>query len=130
MHRVANVTHDRKTIFALSSGQLPAAIAVIRISGPGARAGLLATCGRVPEPRRATFARLRDPASQELIDEALVLWFPGPSSETGEEHGRAAGAWRPRHRGPVVCGARAAGRVSPAEAGEFTRRALSMGGSI
>ena len=45
----------------------------------------MATMGRVPEPRRAAFARLRDPVSREVIDEALVLWFPGPGSETGED---------------------------------------------
>src|ERR1017187_109764 len=72
-----HLSQDRNTIFALSSGRPPAAIAVIRISGPGARLALMATCGRIPEPRRATFARLRDPVSQEMIDEALALWFPG-----------------------------------------------------
>jgi tRNA modification GTPase len=127
MHRVANVSHDRKTIFALSSGQLPAAIAVIRISGPGARAGLVATCGRVPEPRRATLARLRDPASQELIDEALVLWFPGPSSETGEDMAELQ-----VHGGRAIVAqlfavlARLEG-FRLAEAGEFTRRAFEHG---
>ena len=73
------------TIFALSSGRPPAAIAVIRISGPAARAGLAALMRRLPQPRRATLARLRDPANQEIIDEALALWFPGPASETGED---------------------------------------------
>src|SRR5438445_3473970 len=82
--QATTLSQDRNTIFALSSGRPPAAIAVIRISGPGARLGLVAACGRVPEPRRATLARLRDPVSHELIDEALVLWFPGPGSETGE----------------------------------------------
>jgi tRNA modification GTPase len=117
--------HD--TIFALSSGRPPAAIAVIRISGPGARSGLVAACGRVPEPRRATLARLRDPASQELIDEALVLWFPGPSSETGEDMaelqvhgGRAIVA-----RVFAVLGRLEGFRL--AQAGEFTRRAFENG---
>jgi tRNA modification GTPase len=73
------------TIFALSSGRPPAAIAVVRISGPQARDALVALAGRVPEPRVATFARLRVPVSGEVIDEALVLWFPGPRSETGED---------------------------------------------
>src|SRR5260370_2755903 len=114
-------------IFALSSGRPPAAIAVIRISGPGARLGLVATCGRVPEPRRATLARLRDPSSQEMIDEALVLWFPGPHSETGEDMvelqvhgGRAIVA-----RVFSVLGRLEGFRL--AEAGEFTRRAFENG---
>src|SRR5258705_13523334 len=115
------------TIFALSSGRPPAAIAVVRISGPGAGPALAALIGRVPEPRRAALARIRDPASGEMIDEALALWFPGPASETGEDiaelqlHGGRA----------VVAGVLAAlGRVEGlrlAEAGEFTRRAFENG---
>src|SRR6188768_1698712 len=75
----------RDTIFALSSGRPPAAIAVVRISGPRAGDALRALAGRVPESRRAGLARVRDPASGEMIDEALALWFPGPNSETGED---------------------------------------------
>lgn len=115
------------TIFALSSGRPPAAIAVVRISGPDAGAALKALIGRVPEPRQAALARVRDPASGEVIDEALVLWFPGPRSETGEDvaelqlHGGQA----------VIAGVFAAlGKVEgcrPAEAGEFTRRAFHNG---
>jgi len=118
---------ERDTIFALSSGRPPAAIAVIRISGPAARQALLATCGRLPEPRQAAFARLRDPADQELIDEALVLWFPGPKSETGEDmaelqlHGGRAIAARVF----AVLGRLDGFRL--AEPGEFTRRAFENG---
>jgi tRNA modification GTPase len=121
------LNQNRDTIFALSSGRPPAAIAVVRMSGPEARQGLLATCGRLPQPRLATFARLRDPANQELIDEALVLWFPGPKSETGEDmaelqvHGGRA----------IVAGVFAVlGRLEGfrlAEPGEFTRRAFENG---
>jgi tRNA modification GTPase len=121
------LSNDRDTIFALSSGRPPAAIAVIRISGPNARLGLLSVTGRLPEPRRATFARLRDPADQEMIDEALVLWFPGPGSETGEDMvelqvhgGRAIMA-----RVFAVLGRLEGFRM--AEAGEFTRRAFEHG---
>jgi tRNA modification GTPase len=121
------LSQDRDTIFALSSGRPPAAIAVIRISGPAARQGLLATCGRLPAPRQAAFARLRDPADQELIDEALVLWFPGPKSETGEDMaelqlhgGRAIVA-----RVFAVLGRLEGFRL--AEPGEFTRRAFENG---
>ncbi len=119
--------NDSDTIFALSSGRPPAAIAVIRISGPGARQGLMATMGRLPEPRRATYARLRDPAGEEMIDEALALWFPGPHSETGEDMaelqvhgGRAIVA-----RVFAVLGGLTGFRM--AEAGEFTRRAFASG---
>ena len=76
---------DRPTIFALSSGRPPAAIAVIRISGPRAGEALKALAGKIPEPRKAAFARLRDPQTREPIDEALALWFPAPASETGED---------------------------------------------
>jgi tRNA modification GTPase len=121
------LSNDRDTIFALSSGRPPAAIAVIRISGPNARLGLLTTMDRLPEPRRATLARLRDPADQEMIDEALALWFPGPGSETGEDMvelqvhgGRAIVA-----RVFSVLGRLEGFRL--AEAGEFTRRAFEHG---
>jgi tRNA modification GTPase len=120
------LSNHRDTIFALSSGRPPAAIAVIRISGPGARESLMATMGRLPQPRRATFARLHDPAGEE-IDEALVLWFPGPQSETGEDMaelqvhgGRAIVA-----RLLAVLGGLPGFRM--AEAGEFTRRAFANG---
>ena len=75
----------RDTIFALSSGRPPAAIAVVRISGPRAGDALKALCGKIPAPRQAALARVRDPASRDIIDEALALWFPAPHSETGED---------------------------------------------
>ncbi len=117
----------RPTIFALSSGRPPAAIAVVRVSGPRAGAALAKLIGRVPEPRQATLTRVRDPATGEAIDEAVVLWFPAPRSETGEDtaelqlHGGHA----------VIAGVLdALGRIEdcrPAEAGEFTRRAFEHG---
>ena len=76
---------DRPTIFALSSGRPPAAIAVVRVCGPKARCGAGEADRAVPQPRQAMLARVRDPASAEVIDEALALWFPGPQSETGED---------------------------------------------
>src|SRR5215471_2808068 len=118
---------DRDTIFALSSGRPPAAIAVIRISGPRAGFALEQTIGRVPEPRRATLARLRDPASGEVIDEGLALWFPAPNSETGEDIAELQ-----VHGGRAVIAAvlAALGKLEglrPAEPGEFTRRAFENG---
>ncbi len=118
---------DNDTIFALSSGRPPAAIAVVRVSGPRGRAVLTAMVGLVPEPRKATLATVRDPASRAPIDQALVLWFPGPRSETGEDvvefqlHGGQA---------IVVAVLAALGRMEGlrmAEPGEFTRRAFEHG---
>src|SRR5215831_20744321 len=73
------------TIFALSSGPPPAAIAVVRISGPKARFALETLIGRVPEARRAVLAQVKDPRTREVLDSGLALWFPGPGSETGED---------------------------------------------
>jgi len=118
---------DRDTIFALSSGRPPAAIAVVRISGPRARVALEQLVGRVPQPRRASLARVRDPATGGVIDEGLALWFPGPNSETGEDivelqvhGGRAVIA------AVLAALAKLAG-LRHAEAGEFTRRAFENG---
>lgn len=115
-----------RTIFALSSGAPPAGVGVIRVSGPDARNALLALAGRVPDARRASLAHLRD-AQGALLDQALVLWFPGPNTATGEDlaefhcHGGRA----------VIAAVEAALAVCPglrrAEPGEFTRRAFANG---
>ena len=115
------------TIYSLSSGRLPAAIAVVRISGAKARAGLEALMKRIPEPRRATHVVVRDPTSGEIIDDALALWFPGPASETGEDVAEIH-----LHGGRAVLAAafQILGNIEgfrPARAGEFTRRALTNG---
>jgi tRNA modification GTPase len=116
---------EADTIFAVASGAGYAAIAVMRISGPASRATLAALCGRVPPPRRAALRRLRDGDGAEL-DQAMVVWLPGPGSYTGEDsvelflHGGRA----------VIDGvAEALVRLGarPAEAGEFTRRAFLNG---
>lgn len=115
------------TIFALSSGAPPAAIGVIRISGPQAGAALAALHGRLPEPRRATLGWLHDPATGERIDRALLLWFPGPHSATGEDiaelhvHGGRAVTRAVLDALAAVDGCRAA------EGGEFTRTAFANG---
>ena len=121
------MTPERDTIFALSSGRPPAAIAVIRMSGPRASHALQKLIGRLPRPRRATLARVRNPAGGEIIDEALALWFPAPGSETGEDVAELQ-----VHGGRAVIAAtlRALGGIAglrPAEAGEFTRRAFANG---
>ncbi|HJY16068.1 MAG TPA: tRNA uridine-5-carboxymethylaminomethyl(34) synthesis GTPase MnmE, partial [Xanthobacteraceae bacterium] len=59
---------DRSTIFALSSGRPPAAIGVVRLSGPNARIALQKLTGRLPEPRMATLVRVRGPENGEVID--------------------------------------------------------------
>jgi tRNA modification GTPase len=116
-----------ETIFALSSGRLPAAIAVVRISGPNARVGLETFGVKLPEPRRAARAQLIDPDSRETIDDALALWFAAPRSETGEDTvelhlhgGRAVLA-----KVFAVLGALPGFR--PAQAGEFSKRAVLNG---
>ncbi len=118
---------DHDTIFALSSGRPPVAIAVVRVSGPQARFALETISGRLPEPRRARLARLRDPESGSALDEALTLWFPGPGSETGEDMAEFH-----LHGGRAVIAAvlGVLGRLEgcrPAEPGEFTRRAFANG---
>src|SRR5262245_43849473 len=121
------MTTDRDTIFALSSGQPPAAIAVVRISGPRARIALERLIGRVPQPRRASLARVRDPATGDVIDEGLALWFPGPNSETGEDIVELQ-----VHGGRAVIAAMLDALAGldgfrVAEPGEFTRRAFEHG---
>jgi tRNA modification GTPase len=118
---------ERDTIFALSSGRPPAAIAVVRMSGPRAGAALEGVTGRLPAPRQAALVKVRDPATGEVIDEALALWFPGPNSETGEDTAELQ-----LHGGRAVIGSllRVLGDIQglrPAEAGEFTRRAFENG---
>lgn len=114
------------TIFALSSGSPPAGIAVVRISGPAAGDAVRQIAGRVPAPRRASLALLRDSAG-EVLDEALALWFPGPATATGEDLAELH-----LHGGRAVVAAvqRALAAMSGlrlAEPGEFTRRAFANG---
>lgn len=117
-----------ETIYALSSAAGRAGVAVVRVSGPAARMTVEALSGRPPgRPREAVLRRLADPADGTAIDHALVLWFEGPQSFTGEDvaefhvHGGRA----------VVAGllGALAGRpgLRAAEAGEFTRRAFENG---
>lgn len=115
------------TIVALSSGRPPAAIAVVRISGPAALAVAESLAGELPAPRRAGLRSLRN-ADGELLDRALVLVFPAPQSATGDDlvelhcHGGRAVV------DAVEEAVLAHAGVRRAEAGEFTRRALENGG--
>lgn len=114
------------TIFALSSGAPPAGIAVLRISGPEAGGALRTLSGPLPAPRRASYRILHD-GQGDVLDRALVLWFPGPATATGEDlselhlHGGRA----------VIAAVEAALLKLPglrrAVAGEFTHRAFANG---
>ena len=74
------------TIFALSSGQGTAGVAVIRISGPETKTVISKlTNGDIPTPRVATLKKINKINTNELIDEGILLWFPGPNSYTGED---------------------------------------------
>ncbi len=114
------------TIYALSSGRPPAAIAIIRLSGEAAYATAAALAGALPPARHAAVRELRDPGSGELLDEALVLRFDRPASSTGEDlvefhcHGGRAVV-------DGVLGAIARTGLRIAEPGEFTRRAFENG---
>lgn len=116
------------TIFARATGIGRAAIAVIRISGVASGTILDRLAGGRPAPRRAVLRALRDnrSADAELLDQALVLWFPGPRSYTGEDSAELH-----LHAGPAVVEAVSDALVAlgarPAEPGEFTRRAFGNG---
>jgi len=116
----------RDTIFALATAPGRAAVAVMRVSGPGAGACLDQLCGSRPPPRRASVRLLADPESGEALDQALVIWSPGPASFTGDDVVELQ-----LHGGPAivdaVADALAAAGARPAEAGEFTRRAFEAG---
>lgn len=113
------------TIYALSSGSPPAAIAVVRISGPHADAAVAKLAGKLPPPRVATLAELK--ADDQILDRALLLRFPGPASATGDDvaelhlHGGRAVVTRVLEALAGIEGLR------PAQPGEFTRQAFENG---
>ena len=115
------------TIYALSSGQPPAGIGVIRISGCQAKAALLGITSTLPPPREARIRLLRAVSDGRPLDRALVLWMPGPATATGEDmvelhcHGGRAVVNAVQAELGEVAGLRVA------EAGEFTRRAFENG---
>lgn len=119
--------HPRdQTIFALSSGRPPTAIAIVRVSGPRAGEALRKIGGCTPTARMATRATLFA-GDHSPIDDAVVLWFPGPASATGEDVAEFH-----IHGGRAVLTAlfealSALDGLRPAEPGEFTRRALENG---
>ncbi len=118
-------SRDNDTIFARSSGNGRAGIAVWRISGPKAAAVLEALIGALPEPRVATYGNFSDD-NEQTIDDGLCLWFPGPNSATGDDVAELH-----LHGSPAV-GTRLAQWLGtkglrPADPGEFTLRSLTNG---
>ncbi|MCI9868036.1 tRNA uridine-5-carboxymethylaminomethyl(34) synthesis GTPase MnmE [Rhizobium skierniewicense] len=121
------MAHSESTIYALSSGRLPAGVAVLRISGAEAFNALAALIGpRLPSPRNASLKTIRN-RNNEVLDQALVLVFPGPNSFTGEDcveiqlHGSLAVV------DAVFAELDAIPGLRPAEAGEFSKRAFDNG---
>ncbi len=116
------------TIFAPATGHGRTAVAVVRISGPQAGPALSALIGvPIPPARRLSLRVLREPASGDLLDHALVAWLPGPGTATGEDMAELH-----LHGGPAVRAAvlRSLGTIPglvPAEPGAFTRRAFLNG---
>ena len=113
------------TIFAPATAAGRAAVAVVRLSGPRSGAAVRTLAGVLPPPRQATVRTLRDGEGRG-IDQALVLWFAGPASYTGEDCAEFH-----VHGGPAVVAslleALAALGLRLAEPGEFTRRAFENG---
>lgn len=115
------------TIYALSSGAGRAAVAVIRMSGPGTAELLQGLTGSLPVARRLSLRFIRDLMTGEVLDRAMVAWLPGPLSFTGEDcaelhlHGSQAVL------GAVTSLLSGFPSVRPAEPGEFTRRAFLNG---
>lgn len=115
------------TIYALSSGAVPSGVAVIRISGSRAWDVVSGLCVRVPAPRTASVRALHHPQTGDMLDEALVIMFQGPSSFTGEDvaelhcHGGRAVVQSVLDALASFSGTR------PADPGEFTRRAFDHG---
>lgn len=116
---------DERTIFAPMTAAGRGAITALRISGPATADAIETLCGRLPVPRAASLRRLRDNAG-EVLDEALVLWFPAPHSYTGEDVAELH-----LHGGRAVLDGVAEALLALglrlAEPGEFSRRAFLNG---
>lgn len=119
---------DQDTIFAPATGAGRAAISVVRLSGPACRSVVETLAGApVPPPRRLTFRTLREPGTREPLDDALLVWLPGPRTFTGEDqaelhiHGGLA------VRQATLRALSGFDRCRPAEPGEFTRRSFLNG---
>ncbi len=116
------------TIFALSSGPGTSGVAIIRISGPEASNVIKSLTGKeIPEPRMATLRKINNINTFELIDEGIIIWFPGPESYTGEDiaeihiHGGKAVILAVQNEISKIKNCRLA------EPGEFTKLAFQNG---
>ena len=115
------------TIFALASGSVPSAIAIIRISGPSASFAVRSMCNVPGRPFSVRLCKFVDPESQELIDNGLLAWFEAPKSFCGEDtaefhlHGGRAVVLA------VLRGLAKLPGLRPALPGEFTRKAFLNG---
>lgn len=124
---MANTSSSSDTIFALSSASGRAGVAVIRISGRQAGNAIEAIAGPLPSPRNAILRHLKNPATGDLIDRGLVLWFPAPATFTGEDTAEFQ-----VHGGRAVIAALLAALAKQtgcrlAEPGEFAMRAFENG---
>ena len=119
--------NSKSTIYALSSGSGRAGIAVVRISGASAQDVIVRLAGALPKPRSASLRSLRSSLDDSVIDQALVFWFPGPHTATGEDvaefhlHGSPAVVSKIFEELSFV------DKLVPAAPGEFTRRAFENG---
>lgn len=114
------------TIVALATARGRAGIAVVRVSGPQAAGVACALAGSIPAPRQAVLRHLRGPDG-ELIDQALVLWFPAPASFTGEDVVEFHIHGSPAVVSALIGAILAHPGTRAAEPGEFTRRAFEAG---
>lgn len=142
MNRLESMGNSvRDTIYALSSGSMAVSgVAVVRISGPLASPTLQClispnkqSLSSLPNPRAASLRSLYCPVTKEMLDKALVLWFNGPKSFTGEDvvelhlHGSRAVISSVFEAMNRIGEALNQGVIRPAEKGEFTRRAFENG---
>jgi len=118
--------NNADTIYALATVPGAAGVAIMRISGRLTAQCLEQLCGALPRPRMARFCRFMRPGSDDVIDEGIALWFPGPNSYTGEDMAELQ-----VHGSRAVITALSSTLASlgcrMAEPGEFTRRAVVHG---
>lgn len=115
------------TIYALSSGAGRAALSVIRISGGQTSVILTSLTGILPPPRRLVLRTITDGTTGDVLDRAMIVWFPGPASFTGEDCAELHLHGSPAILSAVMQCLSALPAVRPAEAGEFTRRGFLHG---
>jgi tRNA modification GTPase len=118
---------NRQTIYAVSTAPGKAAVAMVRLSGPGTGDAVRRLVGDLPTPRRASLRAIRDPATGEVIDRGIVLWLRAPATFTGEDMAELQ-----VHAGRAVIADLLAALGSepglrPAEPGEFAKRAFLNG---